>query len=174
MRIRMKREWFEVVDENDRVIGRALRSDCHGNPALVHRTAHVVIVSTDGRRLLLQKRAGSKDIQPGKWDTAVGGHLMPGETYLQAAIRETEEELGVRPPEDALEHLFQERIRNAIESENVEVFRWTYDGPFTPSLSEIDVVRFWDFNELKSAIGGGVFTPNLENELLKLIRLDLI
>ena len=80
-------ELFEIVDEHDQVIGRAPRAECHGNPALLHRTAHVVVFSTDGR-LLLQKRAASKDIQPGKWDTAVGGHLTPGETYEQGARRE--------------------------------------------------------------------------------------
>ncbi len=35
-------EFFEIVDENDQVIGTALRSECHGNPKLVHRVAHVL------------------------------------------------------------------------------------------------------------------------------------
>ena len=67
-------EWFETVDVTDRVVGRARRSECHGNPALVHRTAHVVVFSSDGR-LLLQKRPAHKDIQPGRWDTAVGAYV---------------------------------------------------------------------------------------------------
>lgn len=160
----MTDEWFEIVDENDAVVGRAPRSVCHGDPSLVHRTAHVVVVSTDGR-LLLQKRADSKDVQPGKWDTAVGGHLDMGETYEEAAVREAAEELGLAIPLDRLDFLFDSRIRNDIESENVRVFRFVADGPFTPLPEEIDVVRFWSWEELDSALGTGVLTPNLEVEL---------
>ena len=80
-------ELFEIVDDNDLVIGTAPRRECHGNPALVHRAAHVLVFNRAGQ-LLLQKRSASKDIQPGKWDTSVGGHLDPGENYLTAAVRE--------------------------------------------------------------------------------------
>lgn len=157
-------EWFEIVDEQDRVIGTARRRECHGNPALVHRTAHVVIRSRDGR-ILLQKRSASKDIQPGRWDTAVGGHLSPGETYAEAACREMAEEVGVRVPPEALQHLFDSRIRNAVESENVRVFGVVHEGPFTPQASEVDAVRFWTAGEVAAALGTGVFTPNLEVEI---------
>ena len=157
-------EWFEIVDDRDRVIGRALRSQCHGNPSLVHRTAHVVVFASDGR-VLLQKRCSTKDIQPGKWDTAVGGHLDIGESYEQAAIREAAEELGIRIPAGQLEFLFDSRIRNEIESENVRVFRLVSDGPFRPLHAEIDDVRFWDWGELADAVGTGLLTPNLEAEL---------
>jgi len=67
---------------------------CHGNPALVHRAVHVLVVNAAGE-LLLQKRSARKDIQPGKWDTSVGGHLEPGESYFAAALREMREELGL-------------------------------------------------------------------------------
>jgi isopentenyldiphosphate isomerase len=159
-------EYFEIVDDADRVIGRARRSDCHGNPALVHRTVHVVVFSPAGD-ILLQKRAADKDIQPGKWDTAVGGHLAPGEDYLAAARREMQEEIGL-PPEQPLEYLFDTRIRNEIESENVRVFRTVSAGPFRPQPEEIEALRFWSRGEIRGALGTGVFTPNLEAELRRL------
>ncbi len=87
-------EWFDIVDENDRVICQAPRSVCHGDPSLIHRVAHVLVFNRRGQ-LLLQKRSRSKDIQPGRWDTSVGGHLDPGEDYLEAAYREMREELGI-------------------------------------------------------------------------------
>jgi isopentenyldiphosphate isomerase len=165
-------EWFEIVDEQDEVIGRALRSDCHGNPELVHRTAHVVVFSSDGR-ILLQKRAANKDIQPGKWDTAVGGHLAPGETYEQGARREMNEELGI-PTDLPITWLFRSKIRNEIESENVGVFQLVYDGPFHAQEEEIDELKFWSPGKLRQAMGTGVLTPNLEVEIRRLIAEDLI
>ena len=159
-------ERFEIVDDEDRVIGTAWRHECHGNPALAHRTAHVVVRSRDGR-VLLQKRSLTKDVQPGRWDTAVGGHLHLGETYEQAARREMAEEIGLdrRLP---LTHWFDTRIRNPIESEHVRVFGLTHDGPFVPQADEVDELRFWTAAEVDQALGADVFTPSLEVEIAEL------
>lgn len=159
-------EYFDIVDSDDRVIGVAPRSECHGHPELVHRTAHVVVFSSDGR-VLLQKRSLAKDIQPGKWDTAVGGHLAVGEDYETAARRELAEELGL-PEDTPLRLLFDARIRNFIESENVRVYAAVHDGPFAFQADEIDEVRFWSGKEIDSALGTGTFTPNLESEIHEL------
>jgi isopentenyl-diphosphate delta-isomerase type 1 len=154
-------DWFEVVDEHDRVIGRARRSECHGNPALVHRVAHVLVFNSNGQ-LLLQKRSMNKDIQPGKWDTSVGGHLDPGEDYLTAARREMQEELGIK--NCPLTFMYHSRIRNEIESENVGTFLAVYDGEIHFPQDEIDAVRFWRPEEIDSSLGHDIFTPNFEEE----------
>ena len=165
-------EWFEIVDKADRVVGRARRSECHGNPKLVHRTAHVVVFSPAGE-ILLQKRNADKDIQPGKWDTAVGGHLACGEDYLQAARREMREEIGL-PEDQPLEFLFDSRIRNEIEAENVRVFGTISRGPFRAQPEEVAELRFWTHEEIRTALGTGVFTPNLETELRRLDALGIL
>lgn len=167
-----EQEVFEIVDENDKVVGTALRSECHGNPSLIHRTAHVVVFNSDGR-ILLQKRSSGKDIQPGKWDTAVGGHLMPGEDYLSAARREMSEELGI-PENLPMEYLFDSKIRNDIESENIRVFATVFDGPFSFPQEEIEELRFWSQAEILQEINGDSFTPNLKLELEKLIKANKI
>ena len=154
-------ELFEIVDENDRVIGTAPRSECHGNPALIHRVVHVLVVNANGD-MLLQKRSPRKDIQPGKWDTSVGGHLEPGETYHEAAIREMGEELGLTAL--PLTFLYKSKIRNAIESENIATFLTRYDGHLKWNEQEITEVRFWRPDEIDAAIGKDVFTPNFEEE----------
>ena len=112
-------EIVDLVDENDNVTGTALRSDVHGNPSLVHRVAHVLVFNSKGE-LFLQKRSMNKDVQPGKWDTSVGGHLDSGELYYQAAIREMEEELGIKP--EKVDFLYQHRHSNDYESESVASF----------------------------------------------------
>ena len=72
-------ELLDIYDASGARIGQASRRLCHGNPTLLHHTSHVIVIHPDRGHLLLQKRSLSKDIQPGKWDTAVGGHLDPGE-----------------------------------------------------------------------------------------------
>lgn len=154
-------EFFEIVDADDQVIGTALRSECHGNPQLIHRVAHVLVFDRQGR-LLLQKRSVNKDVQPGKWDTSVGGHLDPGETYAAAAKREMFEELGIA--DLPLTFLYAYPMRNDFESENVATFTTCHDGPFLFSAVEIEAVRFWTAQEIDAALSSGILTPNFEDE----------
>jgi isopentenyldiphosphate isomerase len=154
-------ELFDIVDDDDRVIGTAPRSACHGNPALVHRAVHVLVCNAAGE-LLLQKRSARKDIQPGRWDTSVGGHLEPGESYFAAAVREMREELGLTGL--PLTFLYHSKIRNQIESENIATYLTRWDGPVAWDPHEIDAVRPWPAGAIEAALGRGVFTPNFEEE----------
>lgn len=160
-------EYFDIYDDAGNRIGKALRQECHGNPALLHHTSHVVVFHPDGGRILLQKRSADKDIQPGKWDTAVGGHLAPGEEYLEGARRELSEELGVTSNPE-LRFLFDSQIRNEIESEDTRVFGTELAGPFRFQIEEIDEVRFWSAEELRNERNYAEFTPNLVVELKRL------
>jgi len=154
-------ELFELVDEDDQIIGMAPRSRCHGDPSLIHRAAHVLVFNRTGA-LLLQKRSDAKQIQPGRWDSSVGGHLEPGEGYRSAALREMQEELGISGI--PLTYLFNAKIRNQIESENTATFLTVHDGPFEFCRREISEVRFWSPHEIESTLGSGEFTPNFEEE----------
>ena len=171
----MTDELFEIIDDaTGAVIGTAPRKRCHGDPSLIHRSVHVVVYSTDGKSILLQKRKMTKDIQPGKWDTAVGGHLMVGESYEQAAAREMGEELGIHAA-DQLRFLFDFKVRNEIESENIRVFSIAYDGPFFPQESELDGVEFFTITDLKQRLTSGNtddFTPLLCRELAMLPEIE--
>ena len=165
-------ELFDIFDEQGNHIGTALRSRCHGDPSLIHRTAHVVVIHPESGDILLQKRTMTKDIQPGKWDTAVGGHVDAGESVEEAAYRELREELGIT---GSLEFFFTSTIRNNIESENVTVFKLVSDGPFEFSREEIDEIRFWELEAftVSSARMRDDFTPNLQIELAEICKLVL-
>ena len=161
-------EIFELYDAAEyRVIGRATRGECHGNPALVHAVARVHVRDAAGR-LLLQLRSASKDVEPGLWDTSVGGHLLPGEKPEAAARREMREELGV----DAGELIFLHRflMRSPIETEWVTSFATRHEGPFRPDPGEIDEARFWTRAEIEAALGTGVLTSAFEDEYARLSR----
>jgi isopentenyldiphosphate isomerase len=168
----MPDEWFPLVTPTGQVIGRVLRSEAHGNPDLLHPVVHCLIL--DGRgRLLLQLRSRNKDVQPGRWDTSVGGHMAEGETPLQAVRRETAEELGIELPEQGPQELYRYLLRSPIESELVTTFLWHCEGPFHAQPEEIDELRFWSVEEIRSELGKGVFTPNFEDEFARLQSLEL-
>ena len=156
-------EILDIVDENDRVTGRASRDEVHGNPNLIHRVVHVLVFNSDGD-LYLQKRAMDKLVQPGKWDTSVGGHIDLGELYKSAALRETAEELGIDAEEDRFEYQYKYLHRNDFESEYVSTFRLFWDGDVILQQSEIDDGRFWSLDEIQKS-DRALFTPNFLDEL---------
>lgn len=157
-------EIFPIVDADGAVIGSATRGECHNGSKLLHPVVHLHLFDEQGR-LYLQQRPLWKDIQPGKWDTAVGGHIDFGEEVPAALCREAREELGVVDfePRFLLKYLFE----SEREKELVYVFSTTYTGEVRPS-DELDGGRFWPLQEIRDNLGKGVFTPNFESEFEKL------
>lgn len=158
------KEIFPVVDEQGRTIGRATRGECHDGSHLLHPVVHLHVFNSLGE-LYTQRRPLWKDIQPGKWDTAVGGHVDYGETAAEALVREAREELGITGfvPEIITSYRFD----SDRESEYVNVFRTTCDLDINPS-DELDGGCFRPLDEIRRLIGQGVFTPNFEQEFVRL------
>jgi isopentenyldiphosphate isomerase len=159
-------EVFPLVDEEGRVVGSARRAEVHGNPTLIHPVVHCLVEDDQGR-LLLQHRSLNKDIQPGRWDTSVGGHVAFGESIDAAIVREIEEELGVSVRREALRSLYRYVMRSAIETELVHTFAWTSNGPFRVEPGEASELRFFTRAEIEARLGTGFFTPNFEDEYLR-------
>ncbi len=159
-------EIFPIVDEDGNTIGTAPRHVCHdGKSFLLHPVVHLHVFNSKGE-LYLQKRSMSKDIQPGKWDTSVGGHINPGEPVETAVKREALEELGlsdIRP-------LFQTRYiwKSSRERELVSSFKVVTDMIPEINRDEIDEGRFWSPEEISAKIGKDIFTPNFEHEFILL------
>lgn len=159
-------ELFPVVDEQGNILGSATRGECHNGSKLLHPVVHLHVFNSQGQ-LYLQKRPDWKDIQPGKWDTAVGGHIDLGESVEQALRREVREELGITDftPHPITHYVFEsERERELVFS-----FRTVYDGPICPS-NELNGGRFWSIDEIKENIGRGIFTPNFEGEAKQILK----
>ena len=142
-------ELFPLVDEDGRVTGKATRGECHNGSRLLHAVVHLHVFNSKGE-LYLQKRPEWKDIQPGKWDTAVGGHIDYGETPEQALQREVREELGIVDfvPERIGKYVFDSRrerelymsTRRSMTVPSVHrLTSWTVDVSGRPTKSK----RLW-------------------------------
>lgn len=160
-------EMFPLVDEQGNIIGAATRGECHNGSKLLHPVIHLHVFNSKGE-LYLQKRPEWKDIQPGKWDTSVGGHVDLGENVEMALKREVREELGIT--DFVPETIIRYAPESAREKELVFVYKTVYDGEIQPS-NELDGGRFWGIDEIKESIGKEVFTPNFEEEIEKVIEL---
>ena len=160
------KELFSLLNEQGEVIGKASRAECHNGSRLLHPVVHLHLFNSRGE-LYLQRRPLWKDIQPGKWDTAVGGHVDFGEEIADALRREVREELGIEDftPEFLLRYVFE----SERERELVHVYKTVYEGEIRPS-AELDGGRFWTLGEIRDAIGKGVLTPNFEQEIKRILN----
>lgn len=156
-----KNEMFPAVDENGNIIGAISRGEAHNGTKTLHPVVHLHVFNSKGE-LYLQHRPMWKDIQPGKWDTATGGHIDLGENVEQALTREVREELGITDftPELLGHYVFESKV----EKELVYAYKTTYDGSVNPNAEELDGGRFWSREEIAANMGKDVFTPNFESE----------
>ncbi len=153
-------EIFPLVDLDGKVIGSATRAECHSGSMLLHPVVHLHVINSRAE-IYLQRRPEWKDIQPGRWDTAVGGHIDYGEEPIEALLREAREELSIT--EFTPHKLCSYEFQSGVEHEYIHVYYTHYDGDINPT-AELDGGRFWSIAELMASLGRGIFTPNFEAE----------
>ena len=163
-------EWFPIVLPSGMVVGRSTREYCHGGSKPLHPVIHIHIIDRFSR-IYLQKRSMRKDIQPGKWDTAVGGHVSYGESLIEAVYREASEELGFTEFNPIYLETYE--FESAVEREMVNVFAAVGSYELHPDLDEVDEGRWWELADIDANIGKGIFTPNFESEF-QMIRKSLL
>lgn len=155
-----KESWVPIVTEDGAVETHAPRSVVHNKSFLLHPVVHLHILGDMG--IYLQKRPLHKKIQPGKWDTAVGGHVDAGETIEKALFRETEEELGIQ-----LEQVYMLNKyiwESEVERELVYSFYCFWSGNITPNETELDGGKFWTIQEIDEAVTDNILTNNFLHE----------
>jgi isopentenyldiphosphate isomerase/intracellular septation protein A len=154
-------EWLPIVDEQGQIIGKAPRSACHRGEKLLHPVVHLHVLNHQ-KHIYLQKRPMNKLVQPGKWDTAVGGHISFGENLETALKREAWEEIGLKEFSARLVKTY--RWESSIESELVYSFISHDFKTIHLHSDEVQEGRFWTPRQIEANIGKGVFTPNFEYE----------
>ncbi len=154
-------EQLPVVDESGKVLGQAARSVCHNGSKILHPVVHLHVINKSGA-IFLQKRPMNKLIQPGKWDTAVGGHIAFGEDLQSSLKREAWEEIGLKQFSARL--VTQYVWESEVEKELVYVFTTHDYAGINLHSDEVEEGKFWTPKQILKSLGQGVFTPNFEHE----------
>lgn len=152
-------EFLDIVDEHGMPTGQIIeRVKAHENGVL-HRTSHVWIVRMKYGRLqvLLQKRSENKDSYPGCYDISSAGHIPAGVDFVDSALRELNEELGVNAEPGQLLYCGQRRFhfeevfhgRAFCDNQVSNVYALWLDckaEDFRLQEEEVSEVRWFDFD----------------------------
>ena len=168
-------EYLDICDSDGKLTGeKRTKKEAH-DLGLWHRSVHVWIVNSKNE-VLLQKRSPLKDNHPDKWDISAAGHVSAGEDYIISALRETEEELGLKIESAELMQIgeltqMSERagyINNEVNP--VYIVKKDLDvNNIKKQYEEVAEVKFIPYIELKDLIESGdtSFVPHTEEyELL--------
>lgn len=156
-------EMIDVLDENGLKTGEILtRKEIH-KKGIWHRVIVVAIIDNNNQ-ILMQQRSYDKDTNPGKWDISVAGHISAGQTSLEAAIREVEEEVGIHLCNKDLQYIFTTQ-NESIPKENY-IARHFYDF-YIAKINKIDIEHITlQENEVENAklVNKGEFKHMVEHE----------
>jgi isopentenyl-diphosphate delta-isomerase type 1 len=125
-------EILEIVDSHDKVIGTATRGEMH-RMGFFHRAVHMFVFNRAGQ-VYIQRRSRSKDRHPGKLDSSAAGHVDPGETYEETAIRELQEELGIQAE---VKEILRVPASDMTDNEHVVLFEVVTESEPVPNPEEI-------------------------------------
>lgn len=146
----MTDELLDIVNDDDIVTGQAPRSTIHQR-GLQHRGAHVFLFTPEGK-MLIQKRSADRSTAPSLLDCSVSEHVKAGESYLEAARRGMQEEMGV-----TVEELIPLVKFKMIYGPNDNEISTLYKGIVNPANVkfdpvEISEIRYLSMDELRSVL----------------------
>jgi isopentenyldiphosphate isomerase len=149
-------ELVTIVDERNKVVGAAPRREMRaGN--LPHRATYILVFNSRGE-LYVQKRTQNKDVFPGYCDVAAGGVILAEESYEEGALRELEEELGIRGV--PLTRLFDFSYQDEAVKVWGAAFSCVYDGEVVLQQEEVESGAFLAVDEVFRLAARERFTPD--------------
>jgi len=137
-------EIVDIVDASDKVIGTEDKESAR-QKGLMTRVAFIILLNAKNE-LYLQQRKSTKKTYPLYWSGSAAGHVQSGESYLQAALRETQEELGVKP---TLQEIG--KFTSEADKEIVTVFIGRSEGPYTLEEAAIEQAENYSLEQLHAA-----------------------
>ena len=149
-------EIVAIGNDQNRVVGETSRRDMRAR-RLPHRATYVLVFNSSGE-LFVQKRTMTKDVFPGYYDTAAGGVVLAGESYLTGALREVEEEMGIRGV--ALRSLFEFCYQDERSIVWGAAFSCVYDGDLVLQEEEVAGGVFMRIPDVLREIETKPYTPD--------------
>jgi isopentenyldiphosphate isomerase len=149
-------EMVVIVDDENRVTGAVTRVEMR-RLRLPHRSTYILVFNSRGE-LFVQKRTMTKDVFPGYFDPAAGGVVLQGESYEEGAVRELEEELGIR--DVPLTRRFEFHYADSGVQVWGAVFSCVYDGPMVLQEEEIESGFFLAPERVLERSAGEPYTPD--------------
>jgi isopentenyldiphosphate isomerase len=144
------KELLLVVDESDHPLETLPRKEVHAD-MLLHRISHIWVID-DQKRVLVQKRSLQKDKWPGMWECWFGGHVLADDTYLETAVLETKEEIGLQVKPENLSLFAKKRVTNTQENIFVSVYglqRSLDIASIKLEAEEVELVKWLTIAELR-------------------------
>lgn len=136
------------------------RSDVH-RLGLWHRTVHIWLFDSAGN-ILFQLRAHDKENNPNLYDTSCAGHISAGENSLNSAVREIEEELGLKKCAEDLTYMFESSHESSLnggaylDNEFYDVYRASISEAeklkLKPQPHEVDAFKFFSVEEFRKEL----------------------
>lgn len=128
---------LNIVDENGKIIGEDSRENIH-NKGLLHREVHVWFYTPKGK-IIFQHRSKNADTYPNLLDASAGGHVEIGDDYECAALKETEEETGIKTNKDKLIFIEYTRTRSfdSVTNKTNNVLRAIYAYCFEKDIKTL-------------------------------------
>ena len=131
----MDEENLDIIDAENKVIGQAPKPEAH-EKGLRHRVSAILVQRIEDGKYLITTAASQKPEAGGLYHSAAG-HVAAGETYLEGARRELEEETGIHAPPKAFKLLgiwwFEKDYPTRKERERFEI----YHLPYVPDMGEV-------------------------------------
>lgn len=178
-------EYFDVLNEIGAKTGIVKARNHVHRDGDWHRAVHVWIYAQSTHRLLIQKRAACKESWPNLWDISAAGHVTAGDQSLETAQRETQEELGVDVPVEAIEPLFSMQSAfntnddTFVNNEFIDVYLVTVKDEvpvdsFTLQQSEVAAVRYIGTEELEKVFKSNdraFVCPDASSEYMNIFKI---
>ena len=159
-------EIFDVVDDDDNVIGKTTRKEVH-TKNLIHRSVMFFIFDKEGR-IFVSQRTKNKEFFREYWSVGLGGHVNTGETYDEAVVREAKEEANM-DEKPFFMGSFKLRISNKSDNENARVYGFVTDKKLKFDPFEIKQGTFMTVEEMEEKIKKEKFLPETK-DLLEILK----
>lgn len=149
-------ELITQVDKNNNVIGGIARGKAHLSKSVYYRTVYVIIINDRGK-FLLQRRSSTKDLYPNCWDLSVGGHVVYGDSYEKTAIREMEEEVGIKVSLEDLVDKGEVLVKLPRSNEYFRIYEYRQKKVdiIKPSADEISEIKWLGIEAIKQSMEDG-------------------